>query len=74
MQADIAIIVVAYNRPQSLSRLLWSLQAADYTGFANIPLIISIDYSGDDKCEAIASRFDWKHGEKKLLPIPKTWG
>lgn len=74
MQADIAIIVVAYNRPQSLNRLLWSLQTADYTGFANIPLIISIDYSGDDKCEAIASRFDWKHGEKKIIAHTQNLG
>ncbi|MBX2935124.1 MAG: glycosyltransferase [Ferruginibacter sp.] len=74
MQADIAIIVVAYNRPQALSRLLSSLHAADYSGFANIPLIISIDYSGDDKCEAIARQFEWKHGHKNIIAHTQNLG
>lgn len=38
-----AIIVIAYNRPDSLKRLLTSLERADYKEKTNIPLVISID-------------------------------
>ncbi len=38
-----AIIVIAYNRPDSLKRLLSSLEKASYTENVSIPLVISID-------------------------------
>ena len=37
-----AIVVVAYNRVKALQRLLDSLKNADYSGFSDITLIISI--------------------------------
>lgn len=67
MQADIAIVIAAFNRPASLQRLLDSITAANYYGYQSIPLIISIDQSGNEDCKKIADLFNWKHGEKKIL-------
>lgn len=59
-----AIIIVAYNRPRSLARLLSSLNRANYPN-NGIELIISIDRS-DDNQEVldIANSFDWVYGKK----------
>lgn len=62
-----AIVVVAYNRVDSLKRLLKSLAQAEY-GSADIPLIISVD-RGEDNIDVvrIAEEFDWEHGSKKVV-------
>ncbi len=62
-----AIVVVTYNRANSLKRLLDSLAEADYKGAGNVPLVISIDNSGNDEPARIAEDFDWKYGDKKIL-------
>jgi Glycosyl transferase family 2 len=67
MHYDIAIVVAAYNRPDSLQRLLGSLASADYGSFTNVPLIISIDHSGSNECQEIADLFNWQHGSKTIL-------
>lgn len=56
----IAIVAVAYNRIDSLSRLLGSLEKAIY----NVPvtLIISIDKSNTDVVEKYADNYSWPHG------------
>ena len=61
-----AIVIVAYNRPRSLSRLLGSLEKAYYPDLS-IPLIISID-KADNNTDVldIAKKFDWKHGAKEV--------
>lgn len=69
-----AIVVVAYNRPASLSRLLASLARADYTGCDNIELIISIDHSDSDQVTHIARSFDWKAGTKRLVTHERRLG
>ena len=46
MIADIPIVVIGYNRPQALERLLHSLSRADYR--QEVTLYISLDGSGDD--------------------------
>lgn len=74
MQANIAIIVVGFNRPFALNRQLASIQNADYSNYQNIPLIISIDYSGNDSCVALANSFEWKHGDKKIIAHTKNLG
>ncbi len=62
-----AIIIVGYNRPKSLSRLLKSISEANYEN-DNIPLIISIDYSeGNESIIQIANDFDWPYGEKEVI-------
>ena len=70
---DIAIVVVAYNRPDSLNRLLDSLTKVNYEGH-NVPLIISIDYSGKDDVYLAAEAFEWKFGEKKIIRHPENLG
>ena len=68
------IAVVAYNRPGSLRRLLASLGAAEYSGSDDIPLIISIDYSGADDCYNVANDFEWRHGPKKVIQHERRLG
>jgi glycosyltransferase involved in cell wall biosynthesis len=67
MDASIPIIVVAYNRPKALERLLGSLLKASYPGKAG--LIISIDGGGGqgEEVKRIATEFNWPFGEKKLI-------
>ena len=74
MQADIAIVVAAYNRPLSLQRLLQSLQKGNYASYQNITLVISIDHSGTNDCAAIASAFEWKLGNKEVIAHPAKQG
>ncbi|HOO28393.1 MAG TPA: hypothetical protein PLU43_07995, partial [Lachnospiraceae bacterium] len=63
----VAIVVVAYNRPDSLSRLLMSLAAADYPEDKEIPLIISIDKGNNAEVIRAADNFAWIHGEKSVV-------
>lgn len=61
--SDITIIVIAYNRVESLKRILHSLQKARYDD-APVRLLISIDKSDNDEISRIAQDFLWEHGEK----------
>lgn len=74
MQFDIAIVIAAYNRPDSLKRLLDSVAKADYNGYTAIRLIISIDHSDNSDCKKIADAFTWNHGEKKVVHHPQNLG
>jgi glycosyltransferase involved in cell wall biosynthesis len=61
------IVVVAYNRSKSLSRLLTSLANASYPD-TPILLIISIDYANDNQATLeVANDFNWNFGEKKIV-------
>ena len=65
-----AIVIVAFDRPHSLSRLLHSLKHAYFSekdSDANIPLVISIDQGGDKTVFDIAESFEWKYGEKRII-------
>ena len=59
------IVVVTYNRPYSLKRILWSLSQAYYDD-QEVRLIISIDYSGDSEIEELSEAFHWKFGPKEI--------
>ena len=59
----IAIVVVGYNRIDSMRRLLDSLSNSQYE-HADIPLIISIDCSGDKALYDFVRQFEWTHGPK----------
>lgn len=59
----IAIVAVGYNRLSSLSRLLCSLNNAEYPS-NDIPLIISLDYGGGEKIHDFVENFQWSHGKK----------
>lgn len=61
-----AIVVIAFNRPESLTRLLGSLSLAEYPA-SGVQLVISVDYSGDDSVGREAERFNWPHGEKRII-------
>ena len=61
------IVVLACDRPISLSSLLGSLAAANYAGCGAIALVISIDGSGDDEVARVARSFHWKLGPKHLI-------
>jgi hypothetical protein len=60
-----AIVIIAYNRPASLRRLLGSIANGQYTE-TNIPLCICIDKSSEPEVQEIAEGFDWKHGTKSI--------
>lgn len=69
-----AIVVVAYNRPFSLKRLLTSLKAAKKITQAK--LIISIDNQEPHNPEVkkIAESFIWPYGEKEIILQPLKLG
>ncbi len=61
-----AIVVNAYNRPDTLARLLNSLQQAVYPVGAQTPLVISIDRGGGPQVQRLAENFAWTHGPKTV--------
>lgn len=69
---NIAIVAVAYNRVDSLSRLLKSLDLAYYD--ENVTLVISVDKSNTDIVEHFADNYEWKHGEKIVDKHEKNLG
>lgn len=69
---DIAIIVVAFNRPASLERLLRSLSLANYP--QEVDLIISIDRGGGEAVLAVANEFKWGFGKKQVRETPANLG
>ncbi len=73
MNYKLPIVIVTYNRPNSLKRLLLSVQNASYPK-NDIELLISIDYSGSNDCYSIAENFEWKYGSKKLIVHKKNLG
>lgn len=66
MQGNITVVVVGYNRPDTLERVLRSVSKAQYD-YTDIRLIISIDHSENEKVVQVAESFEWKHGEKKII-------
>lgn len=70
---NIALIAVAYNKVDSLLRLLHSLNVSEYDN-EQIPLIISIDNSGTREVEEAAEKFHWLHGTKEIRTFEKRQG
>lgn len=69
-----AIVVIAYNRPHSLERLLNSLTNAVYPSHDQITLHISIDFSEETGVVEIANSFIWEHGKKVVQCQPQRLG
>ena len=69
-----AIVVVAYNRPEALRRLLASLAALQ--GALDVPLVISIDAGGEqfEQVLAASERFEWLLGEKRVVVRERPYG
>ena len=70
--ADITIIVLTYNKPESLSRLLSSLLKIGNRGNTNaIDMVISVDrgHMGyfDLPTLIVANAFEWEFGRKKVV-------
>lgn len=64
-----AIVIVAFNRPQSLKRLLSNIKNGVYHR-NDIDLIISVDYQESDarnQVVNIATSFSWNHGQKTVI-------
>lgn len=59
----IAIVTVGYNRLEGLKRLLNSIDRSHFSD-NDIPLVISIDASGDEELYSFARNFKWNHGQK----------
>lgn len=70
----IALVAIAYNRVNSLKRLLNSLQKAYYDEESNVPLVISIDKSDTDDVLRFADEFQWNHGDKKVVSHAENLG
>jgi len=70
-----AIVIVAYNRPHALRRLLDCLARADYPALS-IPLVISIDSGGSQHSQVreAAESFQWVQGEKRVIAHDKHLG
>lgn len=69
-----AICCLGYNRPQSMKRLLSSLEIAAYP-CDGITLIISIDECSDsEKVEEVARKFVWNHGVKLIKRYKERLG
>ena len=69
----IPIVVSAYNRADSLARILGSLARAHYPS-VSIPLIISLDAGGPGGALEVAHAFDWPYGPKHVVPHPTQLG
>lgn len=69
-----AIVVVAYNRSDSLKRMLRALSQAIFDAYLNVTLIISIDFGGSQEVVRVAEDFDWIHGDKELIVHSKKLG
>lgn len=65
-QDKIAIVAVGYNRLKSIKRLLSSLLKANYPS-NSIPLVISIDCSGDEKLYSFVRAYEWPFGDKHVI-------
>jgi hypothetical protein len=85
MDKSVPIIVVAYNRPEPLKRLLGSLLKASYPG--KVELVISVDGGVEagkqgeeekgrrgEEVRRIGREFEWPFGEKKLIFHEKNLG
>ena len=73
-EINIAIVVVAFNRPSSLGRLLKSVGSAIYPQELKPELVISIDYSGSSDCLEVAEGFEWSHGKKTIHQQTRNLG
>lgn len=69
-----AIVIIAYNRPKSLLRLLDSLTNAYYPEGLSVPLIISVDKSDSSDVADIAKDYVWDHGDKEVREQEENLG
>lgn len=69
-----AIVIVGYNRPDSIIRLINSINQAAYP-FSNIELIVSIDECPlSHEVEKAAKSVKWMHGSMHIRRFPERQG
>ena len=73
MEAKITIVVVGYNRPDSMQRVLKSLAKAHYS-YSDVRLVISIDHGNVKEVVDTAEAFVWDFGEKIVISHPERLG
>ncbi|MCI6879591.1 MAG: glycosyltransferase [Clostridiaceae bacterium] len=69
----ITLVVVGYNRPDSIRRILGSLERAKYD-YEDIHLVVSIDHSGMEEVVDAAESCVWSHGTKEVFYRPERLG
>jgi len=72
-----AIVVLGYNRPDALTRLLASLDRAYYPPQTSVPLVISLDQGAGPGTQAtadVAHSFEWRFGSKLVTERPDHLG
>ena len=72
-----AIVVLAYERPEALRRLLVSLDRATYSVELPVTLIVSLDHSDSAAgriTSGIARDFTWRFGPKCVIEQPEHLG
>lgn len=75
MKNNPPIVIVAYNRLNSLKRLLESLKKAEYPAQKSIRLIISIDNGhSNEEVLNLAEDFLWSFGQKIIINQAKNLG
>ncbi|RMG69361.1 MAG: glycosyl transferase family 2 [Bacteroidetes bacterium] len=62
-----AIVIIAYNRAHSLSRILGSLLQAQYPEGVQVPLVISIDKGDNADVLSVAESYTWPYGTKEVI-------
>lgn len=70
--SNYGIVVIGYNRIDSLQRLIGSLLDASYD--QPVDLIISIDKSGTDTVENYAKTIEWSKGNKIIKTFSERMG
>lgn len=73
MKSDYAIVIIGYNRIDSMLRTFDSVKSADY-GDDNVDLIISIDNSGSDDIELAFKGLSWPYGNKVIRSFAENQG
>lgn len=62
-----AVVVLAYDRPRALKRLLTSIATATYPPGGDVPLVVSIDPGGPAEVVRLAEEFRWSYGPKRVV-------
>ena len=72
-----AVVVIAYQRPDALSRLLRSVASAAYPDGVDVQLVITIDRGPEGMSSDVAQvahEFAWAHGTKTVIEQPERLG
>lgn len=67
------LVVIGYNRPASLRRLLRSLTKAHYPD-RPVRLVISLDRADSTAALQVAEEYRWPFGEKRIIAHPERLG